>query len=149
MRDTEVGVERVRKINYWLGMGYLKKFKYWLSRVRVNVKLYEKTLASLAKWSIDTKVWNMCLRQRQIFHSHRIFQHFFHVTNFKSINIVFETSKYHSWPIILRFWVGYWGANTHTPGSDPDNRSSPRQKRFMLAAPRCWKQTKNTKHPDV
>ena len=33
----------------------------------------------------------MCLKQRQIFHGHRIFQHFYHVASFKSINIDFET----------------------------------------------------------
>ena len=80
-----------------MGIGYLKKFKYGSSRVQVHVKLYQKTLASLAKWSIDTKVWNMCLQQRQIFHGHRIFQPFYHVTSIKSINIVFETGEYHSW----------------------------------------------------
>ena len=119
-----LGVERVWKIKYWSGIGYLKKFKYGSSRVRVHVKLYQKTLALQAKWSIDTKVWNMCLRQRQIFHGHRIFQHFYHVTSFKSINIVFETGKYHSWPNTLPFRVGYWGANNRTPGSDPSTCSS-------------------------
>ena len=77
------------------------------------------------KWSIDTKVRNMCLRQRQIFHGHKISQHFYHVSSFKSINIVFETSKYHSWPNTLPFRVGYWGANTLTLGSDSSTRSSP------------------------
>ena len=33
----------------------------------------------------------MCLKQRQIFHGHRIFQHFHHVASFKSINSDFET----------------------------------------------------------
>ena len=83
------------KIKYWSGIGYLKKFKYGLSRVRVHVKLYQRTLASLEKWSRDTKVWNMCLRQCQIFHGHRDFR------------------------------VGYWGANTRTPELDPSTRSSP------------------------
>ena len=50
----ELGVERVWKINYWSGIfGYLKKFKYGSSRV--HAKLYQKTLVSLAKWSIDTR----------------------------------------------------------------------------------------------
>ena len=131
-----LGVERVWKIKYWSSLGYLKKFKYWLSRVRVHVKPYQKTLASLAKWSIDTKV-GMCLRQRKIFHGHRIFQHFYHVMSFKSINIVFETGKYHSWPNTLPFLVGYWGADSCTPGSDPSIRSTPswstlNQKTYIL-----------------
>ena len=92
---------------------------------KIHVKLSQKTLASLTKWSIDTKFWNICLQQRQIFHGHRIFQHFYHVTSFKSINIVFETGKYHSWPNTLPFWVGYWGANSRTPWSNPSTRSSP------------------------
>ena len=32
-----------------VGIGYLKKIKYRSSRVRVHLKLYQKTLASLAK----------------------------------------------------------------------------------------------------
>ena len=67
----------------------------------------------------------MCLWQRQIFDGHRIFQHFYHVTSLKSINIVFETGKYHSWHNTLPFRVGYWGANTRTPESDPSTHSSP------------------------
>ena len=67
----------------------------------------------------------MCLRQRQIFHGDRIFQHFYHVTSFKSINIVLKTGKYHSWPNTLPFQIGYWGANTRTPGSDPSTHTSP------------------------
>ena len=119
-------MERVWKIKYWSDIGYLKKFKYRSSRVRVHVKLFQKTLASPAKWSIDTNVWNTCPRQCQIFHDQRTFQHFYHVTGFKLINnIVFETGKYHSWPNTLPFWVGYWGANTCTPGSDPSTGSSP------------------------
>ena len=51
-----LGVERVWKIKYWSGVGYLKKIKYGSSQVWVHVKLYQKTLASLAKWSIDTNV---------------------------------------------------------------------------------------------
>ena len=31
-----------------------------------------------------------------IFHSHSIFQSFYHVKSFKLINFVFETGKYHS-----------------------------------------------------
>ena len=108
-----------------IGYRVFKKIKYGSSRVRVHVELYQKTLASLTKWSIDTKVWNMCLQKCQIFHGHRNFQHFYLVTTFKSINIVFETGKYHSWPTTLPFWVGYWGANTRTAGSDPSTRSSP------------------------
>ena len=96
-------------------VGYLKKNKYGSSRVRVQVKLCQKTLASVAKWSIDTKVWNMCLWQRKIFRGHRTLQHFYHVSSFKSTNIVFETGKYHSWPNTLPFRVGYWGANTLLP----------------------------------
>ena len=56
-------------------IGY-RVFKYGSSRVRVHVKLFQKTLASLAKWSIDTTVWNMCLWQRQIFDGHRVFSIF-------------------------------------------------------------------------
>ena len=93
------------KIKYWSGIRYLKKFKYGLSRSELGPRktLPENTFASLAKWSIDTKVWNMCLQQRQIFHGHGIFQHFYHVTSFKSISIVFETGKHHSWPIPYPF----------------------------------------------
>ena len=54
----------------------------------------------------------MCLQQCQIFHGHRIFQHLYHVTSFKSINIVFETGKHHSWPNTLPFRVRYWGVDT-------------------------------------
>ena len=57
----------------------------------------------------------------------REFSEFFYVSSFKSINIVFETGKYHSWPNTLPFWVGYWGANTRTPESIPSTRSSPSQ----------------------
>ena len=32
--------------------------------------------------------------------------------SFKSINIVSEVDKYHSWPITLPFHVAYQGANT-------------------------------------
>ena len=94
---------------------------------RVHIKLCQKTLASLAKWSIVTKVWYMCLRQCHIFHGHRIFQQFYRVTSFKSINIFFEIGKYRSWPNTLPFQVGYWVANTRTPGSDPSTRYSPFQ----------------------
>ena len=104
--------------------GIKKKFKYGSSRVPIHVKIYQKTLASLQKWSIDTKVWNMCLRQRQIFHGHIIFQHFHHVASFKSINNVFETGKYHSWPNTLPFQNGYRGANTRTPGPGPSTHCS-------------------------
>ena len=77
-------------------------YKSWsTSRVPVIVKLYSTQLASLAKWSIDKKVWNMRLWQRQIFRGHRILQHSHYVTSFKSINIVLETGKYHSWPNTL------------------------------------------------
>ena len=107
-----------------VGYRVFKKIQVRSSRVRVHVKLYQKALASLAKWSIDTKVWNMSLWQRQIFHGHRFFQHLYHVTSFKSINIVFETGKYHSYPNTLPFRVGYWGANTRTPVSDPSTHSS-------------------------
>ena len=124
-RERILGLERVWIIKYWSSIRYLKKFEYGSSRVRVHIKLYQKTLAAQAKWSIDTKVWNVCLWQRQVFHGHRIFQHFYHVTSFKSINIVFETGKYHSWPNTLPVRVGYWGANTRTPGSIPSTRSSP------------------------
>ena len=61
----------------------------------------------------------MRLWQRQIFRGHRIFQHSHYVTSFKSINIVLETGKYHSWPNTLPFRVGYRRANTRTQGSDP------------------------------
>ena len=97
-------------------VGYLKKIKDGSSQVRVHVKLYQKTLASLAKWSMDTKVLNMCLWQSQIFRGHKVFQHFYHVMSFRSINIVLETGKYHSWPNTVPFRVRSWGANTHTPG---------------------------------
>ena len=50
------------------------------------------------------------------------------MTSFKSINIVFEVGKYHSWPNTLPFQVGYWGADTHTPRSDPSTRSIPNKR---------------------
>ena len=53
----------------------------------------------------------MCLLHHEIFHGHRIFQYFYHITSFKPINIVFEVCKYHSWPNTLTLW----GANTCTP----------------------------------
>ena len=58
-------------------------------------------------------------------HGHRIFSILCHVSSVKSINMVFETGKYHSWPNTLPFQVGYWGANTRTPGSDPSTCFSP------------------------
>ena len=84
--------------------------------------LYQRTFAALAKWFIDTKVWNICVYYNAKF---SMATEFYHVMSFKSINIVFETGKYHSWPNTLPFRVGYWGANTRTPGSDPSTRSSP------------------------
>ena len=140
-------MERVWKIKCWSGIGYLKKFKYGSSQVWVHVKLYHKTLASQAKWYIGTKVWDMCLRQRHIFHGHRIFQHLYHVTSFKSINFVFETGKCHSWPNTLPFRVGYWGANTRTPGSDPSTHSSPtRNCNSPKACEHCGKQKDSGDH---
>ena len=133
--NWKLGVERVWKIKYWSGIGYLKKFKYGSSRVRVHVKLYQKTLASLAKWSIDTKVWNMCLRQRQIFPWPQNFSAFYHVSSFKSINIFSETDKYHNWANPLPFRVGYWGANTRTPKSVPSTRSIPS---LGMLWSECW-----------
>ena len=38
---------------------------------------------------------------------------------------LWDWHKYHSWPNTLPFCVGYWGANTRTPGSDPTTHSSP------------------------
>ena len=67
----------------------------------------------------------MCLLPHQVFRCHRTFQHFCCMTSFKPINIVFEVGKYHSWPNTLPFRVGYWGANTRSPVSDPNTRSSP------------------------
>ena len=115
-------MERVWKIKYWLGIGYSKKFKYGSSWVQVHAKLYQRTFAALAKWFIATKVWNICVYYNAKF---SMATEFYHVMSFKSINIVFETGKYHSWPNTLPFRVGYWGANTRTPGSDPSTRSSP------------------------
>ena len=54
-----------------------------------------------------------------------LFGIFYHMSSFKSIDIVFEVGTYHSWPNTLPFRVGYWGANTRTPKSDPSTRSSP------------------------
>ena len=39
--------------------------------------------------------------------------------------IVFEVGKYHCWPNTLPFRIGYWGANTCSPGLDPSTHSSP------------------------
>ena len=66
---------------------------------------------------------NMLLLQGQIFHGYRIFQHLKHMTSFKSVYIVFEDGKYHSWPNTLPFRVVCWGTNTHTSRSDPNTRS--------------------------
>ena len=67
----------------------------------------------------------MCLWKRQIFHGHKVFQHSYYVTSFKSINIVFETGRYHSWPNTLPFLVGYRGPNTHIHVLYPRTRSIP------------------------
>ena len=96
-----------------------------------------KTLASLVKWSIDTKIWNMSLLH-QIFHGHRIFQHFYHMTSFKSINTVFEVGKYHSWPNNLPFGGGYWGAKTCTYGSDPSAHSRPSGRCYEIISIYCF-----------
>ena len=42
-----------------------------------------------------------CPLQHQIFHDYRIFQHFCHMTGFKSINIVLEVVRYNS-PDLIR-----------------------------------------------
>ena len=44
-------------------------FNYSTGQVRVYLKLYQKALASLARWSIDTRVLKMCLLQHQQFFS--------------------------------------------------------------------------------
>ena len=44
-------------------------FNYRTGQVQVYLKLYQKALASLARWSIDTRVLNMCLLQHQQFFS--------------------------------------------------------------------------------
>ena len=78
-------------------VGYLWVFKKIQVRVETGPR---KTLPENACITSEVihrhKVWNMCLRQRKIFHGHKIFQHFYHVLSFRSINIVFETGKYHS-----------------------------------------------------
>ena len=45
-----------------------------MGRAWVQVNHYPNTLASQAKWSIETKVLNMCQLQPLIFHGHRIFR---------------------------------------------------------------------------
>ena len=52
------------------------------------------------------KVWNMCLGQCQIFYGHRICHHFYHVTSFKSIDIVLETGSATTNPIPYPFGSG-------------------------------------------
>ena len=103
----KIGVERVWKIKYWLGIGYSKNS---------SKTLPENTCITSEVIHRHKGLEYMCLQKRQIFHGHRIFQHFYHVTSIKSINTVFETGKYHSWPNTLPFRVGYWGANTRTSG---------------------------------
>ena len=73
-----------------------------------------KAFASLAKLATDTKASCTCLLQHQISHHYIIFQHFCHMTSFKSINFVSEVVKYDS-PDLNRggtsrenlCWVGY------------------------------------------
>ena len=64
-------VERVwRKNKFGPSIEYQKiNFNYSTGQVRVYLKLYQKALASLARWSIDTRVLNMCLLQHQQFFS--------------------------------------------------------------------------------
>ena len=62
----------------------------------LSVTSRAKAYASLAQLSNDTKASCMCLLQHQISHHYRIFQHFCHITSFKSINIVSEVVKYDS-----------------------------------------------------
>ena len=122
---STLGVERVWKYKDGSGIGYQLNFNYGSERVRVYVKLYQKNLESLAKWSIDTKVLNVCHCNIKFMMATDFFGIFYHMLNFKSYNIFFEVGKYHSWPNTLPFQVGYWGAITRTPKSDPSTRSSP------------------------
>ena len=83
-------------MKYYVLVGYRVTHKI---QVRVEYGSGTRKILLESTWitsEVITKIWNMCLQQRRIFHGHRIFQHFFHVTNVKSNNIVFETSKYHS-----------------------------------------------------
>ena len=93
-----------------MGMKIRIRIAYRVSnkfQVQVHVNLHQKTLASQAMWSIDTKVLNIWQLQHQIFYGHRIFHHFYHIMlSFKSINIVFDIGKCRSWPNTLTFWVG-------------------------------------------
>ena len=144
---SAVAVELVWKIKYWSGTEYLQKFNCESSRVWVHKKLYTKTLASLAKW-----------------HSRHIGLEYVSTTtpkfpwphNFSAFLSCDELQikRYHSGPNTLPFHVGYWGANTRTPGSDPSTCSSPRQQgvkyvfwelqflrqcQFLLwGIPTCW-----------
>ena len=80
---------------------YQITFSYQPGRASVQIQLYQKTFASLAKLSRDTKASCTCPLQHQIFHDYRIFQHFCHMTGFKSINIVLEVVRYNS-PDLIR-----------------------------------------------
>ena len=53
----ETGMKNRVLVGYWI----FKKIQDRSSRGRVHVTFCEKTLASLAKWSIDKKVWNICV----------------------------------------------------------------------------------------
>ena len=51
------------------------------------------------------------------------FQHFYHMTSFKSLNIVLESGKCVSLPNTLPFRDGHWGANNLTLGLNPRTHS--------------------------
>ena len=61
--DTMGGMSVKMQIRF----GYQTNVKYGSSQARIHVKRYQKTIASQAKWSIDTKFSNMCQPQHQIF----------------------------------------------------------------------------------
>ena len=89
------------KNRFGSGIRYQITFSYQSGQASVQIQLYRKTFASLAKLSRDSKALCTCPLQHQILHDYRIFQHFCHMMGFKSINIVLEVVKYDS-PDLIR-----------------------------------------------
>ena len=75
-------------------VGYQTNFKYVLGTGARNT--YTESTCITRKVIHRQRFPNMWLLQHQIFHGQRTFQHVYHITTFKSFNIVLEVGNYQS-----------------------------------------------------